>query len=113
VDPQQHAHSEGMHMSNILSEDGGHERVVPVVNLPVQQLRRHVRLNLSTSSLSLSLSLRLSLSLSLSLGLSLGLSLSLVLSVVHSCSCIKKLNIQLRNKISNFLQFLQFLKQIN
>jgi hypothetical protein len=87
VDPQQHAHSEGMHMSNILSEDGGHERVVPVVNLPVQQLRRHVRLNLNTSSLSLSL--RLSLSLSLSLGLSLGLSLSLVLSIVHSCSCIK------------------------
>jgi hypothetical protein len=52
-------------MSNILFEDGGHERVVPAVKLPVQQLRRHVRLNLSTSSLSLNLSLSLVLSLKL------------------------------------------------
>jgi hypothetical protein len=64
------------------------------VDLPVQQLRHHVRINLSTSSLSLSLSLSLNLSLSLSL------------SLVHSCSCIQKLNIQLKNQISNFLQFL-------
>jgi hypothetical protein len=63
-----------------------------------QQLRRHVRLNLSTRSLSLSLSL------------SLGLSLSVVLSQIHSCSCIQKLNIQLKNQINNFLQFL---KQMN
>jgi hypothetical protein len=76
-------------MSNILSEDDEQERAVPAVDLPIQQLRRHARLNLSTSSLSLGLSL----------------------SLVHSCS--QKLNIQLENQISNFLQFLQFLKQIN
>jgi hypothetical protein len=72
-------------VSNILSEDGKHERAVSAVDIPVQQLRRHVRLKLSTSSLSLSLSLRLGLSLSLCLSLRLGLSLSLV----HSCSNIK------------------------
>jgi hypothetical protein len=71
----------GQHVSNILSEDGGHERAVPAVGIPVQQLRRHVHLKLSTSRLSLSLSLRLGLNLSLRLGLSL--------SLVHSCSCIK------------------------
>jgi hypothetical protein len=89
VDWQQCARSTGMHMSNILSEDDEQERAVPAVDLPIQQLRRHVRLNLSTSSLSLGLSL----------------------SLVHSCS--QKLNIQLKNQISSFLQFLQFLKQIN
>jgi hypothetical protein len=46
-------------MSNILSEDGRQERAVPAVDIPVQQLRRHVRLKLSTSSLSLSLSVSL------------------------------------------------------
>jgi hypothetical protein len=105
VDRQQRACSARTHMSNILSEDGRQERAVPAVDLPVQQLRGHMRFNLSTSTLSLSLSL--------SLGLSLGLSLSLVLSLVHSCSYIQKLNIQLKNQISNFLQFLQFTKQIN
>jgi hypothetical protein len=64
-------------VSNILSEDGGQEPAVPAVDIPVQQLKRHVRLKLSTSSLSLSLSLRLALRLGLSL------------SLVHSCSCIK------------------------
>jgi hypothetical protein len=78
-------------VSNILSEDGAQERVVPAVDIPVQQLRRHVCLKLSTSSLSLSLSLRLRLSLGLSQRL--GLSVSLV----HSCSCVQKLNIQLKN----------------
>jgi hypothetical protein len=78
MDRQQRARSAGTHMSNILFEDGGHERVVPAVELLVQQLRRHVRLNLSTSSLSLSLSL------------------SLVLSLINSCRCIQKLNIQLK-----------------
>jgi hypothetical protein len=48
-------------VSNILSEDGGQERAVPAINVPVQQLRHHVRLNLSTSSLSLNLSLGLGL----------------------------------------------------
>jgi hypothetical protein len=76
-----------MHVSNILSEDGGKERVVPAVDIHVQQLRCHVRLNLSTSSLSLSL--RLALSLSLSLGPRL--------SLVHYCSYIQKLNIELKN----------------
>jgi hypothetical protein len=47
----------GTHVSNILSEDGGQERAVPAVDIPVQQLRCHVRLKLSTSSLSLSLRL--------------------------------------------------------
>jgi hypothetical protein len=84
-----------MHMSNILSEDGGQERAVPTVDIPVQQLRPHVRLKINTSSLSLSLSLRLGLSRSLSLGLSLRLGLGL--SLVHSCSCIQKLNIELKN----------------
>jgi hypothetical protein len=88
VDRQQRARSAGTHVSNILSEDGRQERAVPAVDLPVQQLRRHVRLNLSTSSLSLSLSLGLSMSLDLSL--------SLTLSLIHSCSCIQKLNIQLK-----------------
>jgi hypothetical protein len=74
-------------VSNILSEDGAQERVVPAVDIPVQQLRHHVCLKLSASSLSLSLSLRLGLSQRL------GLSVSLV----HSCSCIQKLNIQLKN----------------
>jgi hypothetical protein len=77
VDRQQRARSAGTHVSNILSEDGGQEGAVPAVDIPVQQLRRHVHLKLSTSSLSL----RLSLSLSL----------------VHSCSCIQKLNIELEN----------------
>jgi hypothetical protein len=86
---QQRARSAGTHMSNILSEDGGQERALPAVDIPVQQLRRHVRLKLSTSSLSLSLSL----SLRLGLGVSLGLSLNLL----HSCSCIHKLNIELKN----------------
>jgi hypothetical protein len=76
-------------VSNILSLDGGQERAVPAVDIPVQQLRRHVRLKINTSSLSLSLSLRLGLSLSL--GLSLRISLNL--SLVHSCNCIQKLNI--------------------
>jgi hypothetical protein len=74
-------------VSNILSEDGAQERVVPAVDIPVQQLRRHVCLKLSANSLSLSLSLRLGLSQRL------GLSVSLI----HSCSCIQKLNIQLKN----------------
>jgi hypothetical protein len=82
VDRQQRARSAGTHVSNILSEDGRQERAVPAVDLPAQQLRRHVCLNLSTSSLSLSLSL--------------GLSMSLALSLIHSCSCIQKLNIQLK-----------------
>jgi hypothetical protein len=68
-------------MSNILCEDGRQERAVAAVGVPVQQLRRHVRLKLSTSSLSLSLGLRLDLSLGLSL------------SLVHSYKCIQKLNI--------------------
>jgi hypothetical protein len=42
-------------MSHILSEDGGQKRAVPAVDIPFQQLKRHVRLKLSTSSLSLSL----------------------------------------------------------
>jgi hypothetical protein len=88
VDRQQCTRSVGTHVSNILSEDSRHKRVVPVVDLLVQQLRRHIRLNLNTSNLILSLGL------SLSLILSIGLSLSLVLSLVHSCSCIQKLNIQ-------------------
>jgi hypothetical protein len=74
-----------MHVSNILSEDGGKERVVHAVDIHVQQLRCHVRLNLSTSSLSLSLRLALSLSLGPSL------------SLVHYCSYIQKLNIELKN----------------
>jgi hypothetical protein len=78
VDRQQHARSAGTHVSNILSEDGEQERAVPAVNFPVQQLRRLVRLNLTTRSLSLSLIL------------------SLVLSLVHNCSCIQKLNIQFK-----------------
>jgi hypothetical protein len=49
-----------MHVSNILPEDGGQERAVPAVDIPVQQLRRHIPLKLSTSSLSLSLRLGLS-----------------------------------------------------
>jgi hypothetical protein len=77
VDWQQRVRSAGTHVSNILSEDGGQERAVPVVDIPIQQLRRHVRLKLSTSSLSLSLDLSLSL--------------------VHSCICIQKLNIELKN----------------
>jgi hypothetical protein len=83
VDRQQRAHSAGTHVSNILSEDGRQERAVPIVELPIQQLRRHLRLNLSTSSLSLSLAL------------------SLVLNLIHTCNCIQKLNIQLKNQISN------------
>jgi hypothetical protein len=67
-------HGAGTHVSNILYEDGGQKRAVPMVELHVQQLRHHVRLNLNTSSLSLSLGL------------------SLVLSLIHSCSCIQKLN---------------------
>jgi hypothetical protein len=82
-------------VSNILSEDGGQERAVPAVDIPVQQLRHHVRLKLSTSSLSLSLSLRLGLNLSLGLSLRLGMSLSLV----HSCNCIQKLNTELKTHI--------------
>jgi hypothetical protein len=77
-------------VSNILCEDGRQERAVPTVGVPVQQLRRHIRLKLSMSSLSPSLSL----SLGLSLGLSLRLGLSL--SLVHSYSCIQKLNIELK-----------------
>jgi hypothetical protein len=87
-------------VSNILSEDGGQERAVPAVGIPVRQLRRHVCLKLSTSSLSLSLSLRLGLSLGLHLSLSLSLGLSLrlgmSLSLFHSCGCIQKLNIELK-----------------
>jgi hypothetical protein len=79
VDRQQRARSAGTHVSNILSEDGGQERVVPAVDITVQQLRRHVRLELSMSSLSLGLSLSLCLSLSLDLSLSL----------IHTWSCIK------------------------
>jgi hypothetical protein len=75
----QRARNAGTHVSNILSEDDRQERVVPAVELPVQQLKRHVRLNLSTSNHNLSLSL--------------GLSLSLVLSLIHSCSCIHLKNI--------------------
>jgi hypothetical protein len=74
-------------VSNILSEDGGQERAVPAVDNPVQQLRRHVHLKPSTSSLSLSLLLGLSLSMGVSLGLSLRLGLSL--SLVHSRSAYK------------------------
>jgi hypothetical protein len=81
--------SAGTHVANILSEDSGHERAVAAVELPVQQLRCHVRLNLSTSCMNLSLGLRLSLTLSL----------------IHSCSCIQKLNLQLKNQISNFYIF--------
>jgi hypothetical protein len=82
VDRQQHARSAATHVSNILSADGGQERAVPAVGIPVQQLRRHVRLKLSTSSLCLCLSLGLSLRLGLSL------------SLVHSFSC--QLNIELK-----------------
>jgi hypothetical protein len=76
-------------VSNILSEDGGQERAVPAVDNPVQQLRRHVCLKLSTSSLSLSLSLRLGLSLSMGVSLGLSLCLGLSLGLVHSCSAYK------------------------
>jgi hypothetical protein len=91
VDQQQRARSAATHVSNILCEDGRQERAVLAIDVPVQQLRRHVRLKLRTSSLSLSL--HLGLSLSLRLGLSLGLRLGLRLSLVHSCSWIQKLNI--------------------
>jgi hypothetical protein len=111
VDRQQRARSAGTHVSNILSEDGGQERAVPAVDIPVQQQRRHVRLKLHTSSLSLSLSLNLHLGPSVGLRLRLGLSLSL--SLVHSCSCIQKINIQLKKHLSNFLYFLHFLKELN
>jgi hypothetical protein len=82
VDRQQRARSAATNVSNILSEDDGHERAVAAVGIPFQQLRRRVRLKLSTSSMSLSLSLRLGLSLSLRLGLSLSLGLSLRLEVL-------------------------------
>jgi hypothetical protein len=65
-------------VSNILSADGRQERAVPAVSIPIQQLRRHVRLKLNMSSLGLRLRLGLSLSL------------------VHICSCIQKLNIELK-----------------
>jgi hypothetical protein len=48
-------------VSNILSKDGGQEPAVLAVDIPIQQLKRHVRLKLSTSSLSLRLGLSLSL----------------------------------------------------
>jgi hypothetical protein len=83
LETQQHARSAATHVSNILSEDGRQERVVPAVGILVQQLRRHVRLKLSTSSLILSLSLRLGLRLGLSLSLGLRKRLGLSLSLVH------------------------------
>jgi hypothetical protein len=76
VDRQQHARSARTHVSKILSEDGGQERAVPAVDLPIQQLWHHVRI---------------SESLNLSKSLSLGLRLSLVLSLI-----IQKLNIHLK-----------------
>jgi hypothetical protein len=57
-------------------EDGGQERAVPAVDLPIQKLWHHVRI---------------SQSLNLSKSLSLGLRLSLVLSLI-----IQKLNIHLK-----------------
>jgi hypothetical protein len=48
-------------VSNILSADDGQERAVPAVGIPVQQLKRHVCLKLSTSCLGLRLSLSLRL----------------------------------------------------
>jgi hypothetical protein len=35
------------------------------------------------------------------------------LSLVDSCSCIQKLNIELKTQISNFLRFLQFVHEVN
>jgi hypothetical protein len=78
-----------------------HRNTVPTVDLHVQQLWRDVHINLSPS---LSLSLSMSSS-SLSLSLSLNISLSMVLSLILSCDCIQKLNIQLKNQISNFYIF--------
>jgi hypothetical protein len=112
VDRQQRAHSAATHVSNILCEDGRKERAVPAVGVLVQQLRCHIRLKLSPSSLRLSLSLRLGLSLGLRLGLRLRLGLSL--SLVHSCSCIQKLNLELKRHINSFFNFVfsfSFLKQ--
>jgi hypothetical protein len=96
MDRQQRTRSAATHVSNILSEDGRQEQAVPAIGIPVQQLKRHIRLKLSTSSLSLSLSLRLGLRLGLSLSLGLSLRLSLSLSLVHNCNCIQKLNIELK-----------------
>jgi hypothetical protein len=113
VDRQQRVRSATMHVSNILSEDGRQERAVPTVGIPVQQLRRHIRLKLSTSSPSLSLSLRLGLSMGLHLSLSLSLSPSL--SLFHSCSCIQKLNIELKTdkKVSRFFKLKNKFSKLN